>query len=286
MGIEVREIQAQGMTFRCRVAGEAGEPVILLHGFPETSHMWTGLVPRLVGAGYRCLAPDQRGYSPGARPEGVENYATDLLVDDVIALADASGFGKFHLVAHDWGAGVGWRLVAAHPERVQSWSALSIPHPASYGRAFREDPEQQEKSQYILFFQQPGAAEEMMAANDWAAMRTVWDKSSPEEVAEYLATFTARGAMTAALNWYRAAFGSGAQADESASEFKVALPTLTLWGNQDQAVGRATTKTHNDYMTGYNRFVELDAGHWLVQEKFEDVEREVLAHLRANPLGG
>jgi pimeloyl-ACP methyl ester carboxylesterase len=192
--------------------------------------------------------------------------------------------GKFHLVAHDWGAGVGWGVVAGHPERIASWTSLSIPHPASYGRAFREDPEQQEKSQYILFFQEPGAAEAAMSADDWAMLRTVWDKSDPEEVAEYMATFTRPGAMTAALNWYRAAFGGGTWQDDSADEFKVALPTLTVWGNQDQAVGRATTKSHNQYMTGYNRFVEMDAGHWLVQEKFEDVKSEVLAHLKRFPV--
>lgn len=285
MTITIRNLEANGMTFRCREAGTRGEPVLLLHGFPETSHMWTRLMPALVEAGYRCLAPDQRGYSAGARPEGIENYRTELLVSDALALMDAWGAtGKFHLVAHDWGAGVGWRVVAGHPERIASWTSLSIPHPASYGRAFREDPEQQEKSQYILFFQEPGAAEAAMSADNWAMLRSVWDKSDAEEVAEYMDTFTRPGAMTAALNWYRAAFGGGTLQDDSANEFKVALPTLTIWGNQDQAVGRATTKSHNQYMTGYNRFVEMDAGHWLVQEKFEDVKGEVLAHLKRFPV--
>ncbi|MFN0148987.1 MAG: alpha/beta fold hydrolase [Dehalococcoidia bacterium] len=284
MTITIRDINANGMTFRCREAGTTGEPVILLHGFPETSHMWTKLMPLLVEAGYRCLAPDQRGYSAGARPEGIPNYATDLLVSDVMALAQAWGAGeKFHLVAHDWGAGVGWRLVNAHPERIASWTSLSIPHPASYGRAFREDPEQQEKSQYIIFFQEPGAAEAAMSANDWAMLRTIWSASDPEEVAEYVDTFTKPGAMTAALNWYRASFGGGQLADASAAEFKVALPSLTIWGNQDQAVGRSTTANQAQYMTGYNRFVELDAGHWLVQEKLPEVSAEVLAHLKKFP---
>ena len=283
MTITIRDIKANGMTFRCREAGTGGEPVILLHGFPETSHMWTRLMPALVAEGYRCLAPDQRGYSAGARPEGIENYKTDLLVSDVIALADAAGFGKFHLVTHDWGAGVGWRVVASNANRVASFTSLSIPHPASYGAAFRDDPEQQEKSQYILFFQEPGAAETMLSANDWAALRTIWDKSDEDERAEYVATFTLPGAMTAALNWYRASFGGG-QLDDGSSDFKVALPTLLIWGNQDQAVGRSTTTGHAAQMTGYNRFVEMDAGHWLSQEKFEDVAAEVLAHLKTFPI--
>ena len=282
--INIREIEANGFKFRVREAGESGEPVLLLHGFPETSHSWVKLMPKLVENGYRCIAPDQRGYSAGARPEGVENYRTDLLVEDAVAIADAAGFaGKFHLVAHDWGAGVGWRLVKNHEDRVQSWTALSIPHPASYGRAFAEDPDQQEKSQYILMFQEPGVAENMMSASDWAMLRNVWDQHDPEEVAEYMATFTEPGAMTAALNWYRAAFGlDGGQATQE--EFKVSVPTLTVWGNQDQAVGRSTTLTHNDYMAGYNRFVELDAGHWLIQQKFDEVSAEVLAHLKRFPM--
>jgi pimeloyl-ACP methyl ester carboxylesterase len=283
--INMRDIEANGLTFRCQEAGpEGGEPIVLLHGFPETSHMWVELLPALAEAGYRCLAPDQRGYSPAARPDNVEAYLTDNLVADTAALAEAAGFReKYHLIGHDWGAGVGWRFVGTRPEKLASWTALSIPHPASYGRAFAEDPDQQEKSQYILFFQQPGAAEEMLLANDAAALKAVWDKSSPEEVEEYVRVLTAPGALTAALNWYRANFGGGAL-DPSANQFEVTVPTLTIWGNQDQAVGRATTLHHNDYIKGPNRWLELDAGHWLIQEKFETVRDEILAHLRAFPV--
>ncbi|MFN0095065.1 MAG: alpha/beta fold hydrolase [Dehalococcoidia bacterium] len=284
MATTVREVPINGMNFRIREAGMSGEPVLLLHGFPETSRMWEQLMPKLAEAGYRCIAPDQRGYSPNARPEGVEPYKTENLVADAFAIADACGFGaKFHLVAHDWGAGVGWRMVKAHPERIASYTSMSIPHPASYGRAFRDDPDQQQRSQYIIFFQQPGAAEEMMLANDGAMLSTIWDKHTKEEVAELIAHFKAPGALTAAINWYRAAFGlQGGQDIED--EFTVTVPTLLIWGNQDQAVGPATVKTHDQYMKGPNKFVELTAGHWLVQEKFEDVLRETVAQLKGFPL--
>ena len=285
MTITTRELAANGFTFKCREAGpEGGEPVVLLHGFPETSHMWVELMPRLADAGYRCLAPDQRGYSPGARPTDVSAYSTDNLVADVVALAEAAGLqAPYHLIGHDWGAGVGWRFVAAHPDRLSSWTALSIPHPGSYGKAFAEDPDQQQRSQYILFFQQPGAAEEMLLANNAAALKAVWDKSSAEEVAEYTSVLTAPGALTAALNWYRANFGGGEGIDPAASQFEVTTPTLTIWGNQDQAVGRATTLNHNNYIKGPNRWLELDAGHWLVQEELDTVSGEILAHLKAHP---
>lgn len=283
MTITIRDIKANAMTFRCREAGDRGEPIILLHGFPETSHMWVDLMPKLVAAGYRCLAPDQRGYSPGARPEGKDNYRTELLASDVIALADAAGFRRVHLIGHDWGAGVGWRAVDLYADRIATWTSLSIPHPASYGRAFRDDPDQQQRSQYIIFFQEPGAAEAMMSADNFAPLRGIWTASSSEEVDEYMSVFTQPGALTAALNWYRASFG----ADGGASmqrEFTVSLPSLTIWGNADQAVGRATTLTQAEFMKGYNRFVELDAGHWLIQEKPTEVTAEILAHLKKFPL--
>ena len=160
MTVSIRELSANGMTFRCREAGpEGGEPVILLHGFPETSHMWLPLMERLAGEGYRCLAPDQRGYSPGARPEGIENYRYQDVAGDVVALADAAGFDRFHLVGHDWGAGCGWVVVALTPGRLLSWTSLSTPHVGAFGRAIRNDPDQANRSQYITFFQTPGVAE-------------------------------------------------------------------------------------------------------------------------------
>jgi pimeloyl-ACP methyl ester carboxylesterase len=281
--IEIRDIGANGMTFRCRVAGDAGEPVILLHGFPETSHMWAGLMPRLAESGYRCLAPDQRGYSPGARPEGADYYRYIDTASDALALADAWGAERFHLIGHDWGAACGWAVVALAPERVASWTALSVPHLAAFGGAIRNDPDQQQRSQYVTFFQQPGAAEELFAANDYAALRGIWNKSEPEELEEYLSVFTQPGALTAALNWYRGSRGLDPE-DPDVAFGPVATPTLMIWGNEEVAIGRTAVTTATDYMTGPYRFVELDAGHWLAQEAPERVAEEVIAHLRANPL--
>ncbi|MGI8925395.1 MAG: alpha/beta fold hydrolase [Tepidiformaceae bacterium] len=283
--ITIRDIPANGMTFHCREAGASGEPVILLHGFPETSHMWVDLIPQLVEAGYRCLAPDQRGYSPGARPEGIENYAYAAIASDVIALADVSGFDRFHLIGHDWGAGCGWAVVDLQPERVASWAALSVPHVAAFGKAIREDPDQQQRSTYITFFQEPGVAEAALSANDFAALQAIWTKSSPAEVQEYLSVFREPAALTAALNWYRGSRGIEPGADAQVEFGAVSVPTLTIWGNQDQAIGRKSTEDAAAYMKGPYRFVELDAGHWLIQEKPAEVSAELLAHLRANPIG-
>ena len=283
--MEAREIAANGMTFRFRAEGpESGEPVVLLHGFPETSHMWTGLMPRLADAGYRCLAPDQRGYSPGARPEGVEHYRYIDIASDVLALADAWGLGRFHLVGHDWGAACGWAVAALSPDRLASWTALSVPHMAAFGTAIRNDPDQQQKSQYVTFFQEPGAAETLFSAGDYAALKGLWDKSSPEEVEDYLSVFSQPGALTAALNWYRGSGGLDPE-DPDVAFGPVTVPTLMIWGNQDMAIGRTAVEAAAAHMQGPYRFVELDAGHWLVQEEPERVCEELLAHLRAYRLG-
>lgn len=284
MTITTREIAANGFTFHCRECGpEGGEPVILLHGFPESSRMWTPLLPVLAEAGYRVLAPDQRGYSPGARPEGIDNYRYANLASDVTALADAVGFERFHLVGHDWGAGAGWAVVARSPERIVSWAALSVPHVAAFGRAIREDEDQAKRSTYITFFQQPGVAEAALSANDFEGLKNVWSASSEEEKADYLALFSQPGALTAALNWYRGS--RGIDPDDPEVQFgDVTTPTLLVWGNQDQAIGRKGVEDAAAYMKGPYKFVELDAGHWLIQEKPSEVIAEVTGHLKANRL--
>jgi pimeloyl-ACP methyl ester carboxylesterase len=284
MPVTTRDIAANGLMFHCREAGpETGEPVILLHGFPETSHMWLPLLDALESGGYRAVAPDQRGYSPGARPEGIENYRYEDIASDVVALADAAGFERFHLVGHDWGAGAGWAAVQLYPERIQSWSALSVPHIGAFGTAIRDDPDQQQRSTYITFFQEPGVAEAALSADDFAGLKNVWSQSSEEEKAEYLSVFKQPGALTGALNWYRGSRGIDPNAGVAFGD--VTTPTLLIWGNQDQAIGRVGVEAGHKFMKGPYSFVELDAGHWLIQEQPQRVIDSVLTHIRANPMG-
>lgn len=280
-----RDMSANGLTFHCSEAGQpSGEPVILLHGFPETSHMWLPLLARLDAAGYYALAPDQRGYSPGARPEGIEHYTYANIASDVFALADTMDWQRFHLVGHDWGAGAGWAAVAQDTGRIASWTALSVPHMAAFGQAIRDDPDQQKRSEYITFFQAPGVAEAALSADGFARLKAIWSESSEEEKAEYLALFSQPGALTAALNWYRGSRGIDPN-DPGVQFGPVSVPTLFIWGNRDMAIGRKGVEASHALMTGPYRFVELDAGHWLIQEATERVIDEVLGHLRANPIG-
>lgn len=282
MTVTQREIEANGLTFQARESGPTdGEPVILLHGFPETSHMWIPLMERLASEGYHCLAPDQRGYSPGARPEGKDNYRYRDTAGDVVALADAMGWDRFHLIGHDWGAGAGWSVVALWPDRLKSWAALSVPHIAAFGGAIRNDPDQMQRSTYVTFFQEPGVAEQALSADDFAALKGIWTASDETEKEEYLALFRQPGTLTGALNWYRGSNGIS-PTDPEVTFGDVSVPTLTIWGNQDMAIGRKSCDDAAGYMKGPYRFVELDAGHWLIQEKPAEVTAELIAHLAAN----
>jgi len=282
-----REIDANGMVFRARFTGAegpSGEPVILLHGFPETSIMWAGLMERLGEEGYRCFAPDQRGYSPGARPGTVEDYQYRKLVSDVMAQADALGYARFHLIGHDWGSAAGWALIHLHPGRVRSWTAMSVPHMDAFASAIADDPDQRQRSRYMGFFMLPEKPEQSLTADDFAALRSLWSSIPREQVDEYVGVFSQAGALTAALNWYRANAVLLEKRREGPKFGPVLHPTLLIWGNQDIAVGRVAVERTAQHMKGPYRLVELNAGHWLVQEEPERVRDEILSHLKSNPL--
>ena len=270
-------IEANSMTFRARTAGFGGDRgnVVLLHGFPESSAMYAPMIPALARAGYRVVAPDQRGYSPGARPLGLDAYATEKLAADVFAIADAVGFDRFHLVGHDWGAAVGWLMVFDASPRIRSWSALSIPHMGAYAAAIAEDPDQRERSAYLGFLQLPWLPEALFSFNGFAMMRTgVYSEHGPEIVEEYAAIFSEPGALTAAINWYRA---SGLATRPSGRA--VTIPTAFIWGNQDPVVGDRALRTQRQYFDGNLKETELDTGHWLMETEARAVTDAVLEHI-------
>ena len=211
MTIEQTQMKAGEYTYDVRRAGNGDDLVILLHGFPETSHMWLPLLEHLAANGYTALAPDLLGYSPGARPPEAEHYSHASMATDILAMADALGKDRFHLVGHDHGAGLGWYMAGVHADRVISWTALSVPHVDAFGNAIANNAEQRQRSGYMLFFRQVGTAEEALSANDFAALRNIWSASSPEQVEEYVRVLSQPGAMTGALNWYRGGPDPGPQ---------------------------------------------------------------------------
>ena len=276
------QLPANGFTFRARVAGfdnSDGELVILLHGFPVTSAMWEPLLPALAQAGYRAIAFDQRGYSPGARPLESSAYTIDQLVGDVTAIADALGVEKFHLIGHDWGSAVGWNTVLSHPSRILSWTGLSIAHPAAFADALENDPDQQSRSGYFALFTTPLVPEILFTFNGLSVLNAAYSGMDQENIDEYLKVFAEPRALTSALNWYRQMNAS--RENGAAIQWNVSAPTLFIWGNNDAAVGRSAVDAQGQYMQGEYRVIELDGEHWLMTSHASQIVPEVLKHLRS-----
>lgn len=255
----------------CVDGAENGIPIVLLHGFPQTSASWDCVVPHLTEAGFRTIAPDQRGYSPGARPEGVEAYRSEKLVGDVLGLLQAYRLSSAHIVGHDWGAAVAWQLAARHPASVRSLTAVSIPHTVAFGRAVREDPDQQSRSSYIGWFRERDDVEDALLAHGTEKLRQMFGDLPNEND---IKRFRQPGALTAALNWYRAMTSDFGRIEH------VTVPTTYIWGNEDAAVGRFAAEACGEFVDGDYRFVELDGvSHWVPEEAPERVATEIVANV-------
>jgi predicted alpha/beta-fold hydrolase len=201
-GISIEQIEANGMEFTCRLSGkDQGELVILLHGFPESAFMYNRLMQDLSAEGYYCLAPDLRGYSQGARPKGKQHYAIGSLVSDVLELAASTGRDKFHLVGHDWGSAIGWQLAHDYPEKLLSWTGISVPHLQAFFEAIAKKPDQKKRSRYMRLFQLPFLPEMQIRAKNFRAFRKAWRSQSEEEIAHYISIFHQKGVLKAILNY-------------------------------------------------------------------------------------
>lgn len=279
--MERLELPVGPLTFDAVADGPAGgELVLLLHGFPQTSWCWRHQLPALAAAGYRAVAPDQRGYSPGARPGGVEAYRVEHLVADVLGLADELGGHRFHLVGHDWGAAVAWQVAGRYPDRLRTLTVLSVPHPRAMRRAMRGelDGDQASRSSYMELFRSAGA-EDFFLAGEGAGLRRLFEMSSlpglPGSADEYVRALRERAAMTGALNWYRAA-------DPGAADGMgpVTAPTLFVWSDQDPALGREGAEATAAEVDGPYRFEVLDGvGHWIPEEAPDRLNGLLLEHL-------
>jgi len=202
---ELIEVPVDNLIFDCRVAGnKSDELVIFLHGFPETSFMWSDLILDISKQGFYCLAPNLRGYSNKACPSGKKNYTLDKLAKDVIGMAKAMGRSQFHLVGHDWGAGIGWKVAHDNPDSMLSWTGISVPHLQAFSEAILKNSEQKRMSRYIRLFQWPFFPEKMIRKNNFALFRKLWKNSSEAEKEDYLSVFGDKKKLTAALNYYRA----------------------------------------------------------------------------------
>jgi pimeloyl-ACP methyl ester carboxylesterase len=277
MVIETHEVAVADLMFTVDLSGpQSGEPVLLLHGFPETRHMWPHQLAALGAAGFRAMAPDQRGYSRGARPKDVGDYATDRLVADATGIMAALGYERWHQVGHDWGGQLSWLIAAAHPDKLLSLNVLSRPHPAAFVRAMKEDTQQASRSGHHRAFRDDDAVTRMRTAELKPLREALARQGVPAaDVEVYCKQLMEPGAIEGAMNWYRA---TGLSAAETPP---VTVPTLYVWGTEDATVGRRAAELTAEYVRGPYRFEEISgAGHFSVDQFPERVSALLLDHIK------
>ena len=274
-------VSLDGLDFATWIDGpDDGRPVLLLHGFPQTRHTWRDQLPALASGGYRAVAPDQRGYSSGARPTDVEGYRTDVLVDDVVRWARWAG-GEVDLVGHDWGGQLAWLTAARHPDVVRSLTVLSRPHPAAFARAFETDSGQAERSKHHKSFFDPNTVTLLLEDGARRLRRMLANNDVPQaDIDAYLEVLSDPAALESAVNWYRATPPEGLRARDTPP---VEVPTLYIWGTGDHSVGRAAAELTESFVAGSYHFVELDGGgHFLTDDgRSAAVTSALLDHLGA-----
>jgi len=271
-------IPTNGITLHTVAAGPPDGPVvILLHGFPEFWYGWRRQIPALAAAGFRVWAPDQRGYNLSDKPKGLAAYRLDVLAADILGLIDATGQERVCLAGHDWGAAVAWRLAMTAPARLRHLAILNVPHMEVMWDHLRTDPEQMRRSLYAGFFQLPWLPEAMLAATNWRALSQAMQNSSlpgaftDEDMIEYRRAWAKPGALTAMLNWYRAALR---RPPDLPSE-RVLVPTTIIWGMKDFAL-RGVMAAESAALCKWGELIELkDNTHW-VQHEAAGVVNEAL----------
>lgn len=276
-------ISVGDMTFDALAAGPAdGELVLLLHGFPQAGFAYREQLRALGEAGFRAVAPNQRGYSPDARPEGVSAYGMTSLVGDVLGMASALGYERFHLVGHDWGAAVAWVVAGSVPARVISLVALSTPHVSAFGEALADpDSEQAQASSYFATFRAEGS-ERRFLANGARQFRDILNQFAmePEDTDRYLDLLGTEAALGAALNWYRASATATNSSSASQSPMIVQVPTMYVWSTADVAFARETAEASADFVAGPYRFEVMEGvSHWIAEEAPDELNRLLLEHL-------
>lgn len=274
-----------GLVFDAWVAGPAeGELVLMLHGYPQSRHTWRAQIPALAAAGYRVVAPDQRGYSPGARPDPADlaNYHYDRLIDDAIDIVAACGRAqaRFHLVGHDWGGQVSWGVADRHPDRLASLTILSRPHPAAFLRALQNpDGDQKHRSRHHRAFLDPATGPMLLADGARRLRRGLVEAGVPlEAVEDYVSVLGSPEAIEAALAWYRA------QRDLRADIGTIRVPTLYIWGDADSSVGRlAATGTAQEVSAPYRFEILPGVGHFSTDQQSQPINAMLIGHLQAYP---
>ena len=279
--VAVTQVDVNDFTYNVRISGPVdGEVVILLHGFPQTSYEWRHQLRALGEAGFRVVAPDQRGYSPGARPPRVEDYKVTHLVEDVIGLADAMGADRFHIVGHDWGAIVAWAVAIVARERVITANPISVPHPDAFAKVLNDPTScQVEASAYFDLFVQPDS-EDGFLVNDNAVLRAIFQDIDSQVISEYVRVLGSKSALGAALNWYRANIHN--RSSEMPAVGTVQVPTMFVWSDGDAALCIDGAVLTEQYVEGPYRFEIIEGvSHWIPDLAPDALTSLLLDHITA-----
>jgi pimeloyl-ACP methyl ester carboxylesterase len=294
-GTDTVEIAANGLIFRARVSGpEDGRVVLLLHGFPQTSRCWAAQLDALAAAGHRAVAVDQRGYSPGARPDEPAAYAMAHLFDDVLGIVDALPTDQVDLVGHDFGGSVAWTVAGHHPGRLRTLTIASTPHPLAFVRAYQAHAapaghegeggtasDQNQRSGYMRAFREAprGQIEAQLLADGGAGLRQAYAGLPEASIAAHIEDMSAPGVLVAAIDWYRAM-----SAKASVAVPPSPVPTLYVWSDDDPSIGRAAAEATEDQVIGPYDFVVLEGvSHWIPEQAAATFTPLLLAHLAATP---
>jgi pimeloyl-ACP methyl ester carboxylesterase len=280
-------IQTNGIKLHILTDGTEDKPsVVLLHGFPEFSYGWRKQIPALTAAGFRLIVPDQRGYNLSDKPRGIAAYDVDILARDVIGLLDHFGLQKVRLVGHDWGAVVAWTVAIQYPERLEKLAILNVPHPDVMTRFVLGNVNQRKKSWYVFFFQLP-FAEWILRRNNFQDMeRSLAGRRgsfTPEDILAYKKAWSQPGALTAMLNWYRAAFRRALRGSWNPRKVQVRpvqVPTLMLWGKHDVALSYEMARPSIEACERGELVTFNKATHWVQHDAADEVNEKLIAFLR------
>lgn len=280
MEVMFERMTTNGIKLHTAFAGpEHGEPVILLHGFPDAWFGWEPQIQALAEAGFRVIVPDQRGYNLSDKPEGVASYSLEILADDIARLADSLGIRRFNLAGHDFGGLVSWTMAMRYPDRLKRLSILNVPHPSVMRRYIRKHPAQVLKSWYAFFYQLPALPEMAMKANNWKFLISAMARGlSKEQRNRYREAWDQPDAMKSMINWYRNMLR--ASASRHAKRPAITTPTLVIWGKLDPHISYEMAQPSADMCTDGRLITVERASHWIMVDAPDEVNRLLIEHFR------
>ncbi len=276
--------EVNGVRLHYAEAG-SGPLVVLLHGFPEFWYSWRHQIPALADAGYHVVAPDMRGYNLSSKPAGWREYDAGALAGDVAGLVRHFGVESAHIVGHDWGAAVAYYTAMEHPEVVNRLAILNVPHPARMLASFRTS-RQLRKSWYMFFFQLPVIPERLLAANDFAAAKRALRAESPDafsdaDIERYVEAWSQPGALSAMINYYRAALRRSPRASLTRMR-PIDLPVLVIWGQRDSVLGSELAEPERKWVSDVRVERLPEATHWVQHDAPERVNELLIGFLGAS----